>query len=176
MLRRVSAVLFEAPVNARIQVVVQSQNNNGVNGARFEYAGNILSREQILGLPGASFTVQNSRERLQAVVAFDGNAPGTARYDLLEVENGLTNQLGKFVLKSDQSSLIGFSIDPVPAAAVAAPAAFAAAGLTAAPPPPRPAPKKPAKPARKAKKPVRKAAKRTRKTAKKARGRVRKRR
>ena len=52
MLRRVNAALFEAPAGARIEVVAQSQNNNGVNDARFEYAGRILPRETIQGLPG----------------------------------------------------------------------------------------------------------------------------
>src|SRR6266498_4898908 len=37
MLRRINAALFEAPAGARIEIVAESQNNNGVTDARFEY-------------------------------------------------------------------------------------------------------------------------------------------
>lgn len=116
MLRRVNAAVFEAPVGARVEVVAESQSNNGVTDARFEYAGTVLPRDVILGLPGCSFTVESFSARLQAVVAFDDNAPGTARYDLFEVENGVLTSLGKFTLKSDGTPLIDFVIDPVEAA------------------------------------------------------------
>ncbi len=121
MLRRINAALFEAPAGARIEIVAESQNNNGVTDARFEYDGALLDREQILGLPGCSFTVAETHARLQAVVAFADSAPGTARYDLSEVENGVLSNLNKFTLKSDASPLIDFVIDPVEQA-VAAPA------------------------------------------------------
>src|SRR5262245_7476570 len=120
MLRRVNSAVFEAPAGARIQIVSESQSNNGVNDSRFEYAGTLLNRERILGLPGCSFTVDDSSGRLQAVVAFDDNAPGTARYDLFEIENGALRSLGKFTLKSDGSPLIDFVIDPVEVVARAA--------------------------------------------------------
>jgi hypothetical protein len=113
MLRRVNSALFEAPLGARIQVVAEAQSNNGVNDARFEYAGQILPRETILGLPGCSFTVAASSERLEAGVVFDSGAPGGARYDLFEVENGVKSNLKKFVRSSDGSILISFAIDPV---------------------------------------------------------------
>src|SRR6266498_1723287 len=113
MLRRINAALFEAPAGARIEIVAESQNNNGVTDARFEYDGALLDREQILGLPGCSFTVAETHARLQAVVAFADSAPGTARYDLSEVENGVLSNLNKFTLKSDASPLIDFVIDPV---------------------------------------------------------------
>ncbi len=74
MLRRVNAALFEAPPGALIRVVVEAQGNNGVNDARFEYGGQILPRETILGLPGCSFTVADFSERLEAVVVFDPGA------------------------------------------------------------------------------------------------------
>jgi hypothetical protein len=113
MLRRVNGALFEAPLGARIQVVAEAQSNNGVNDARFEYAGQILPRQTILGLPGCSFTVAASSERLEAGVVFDPGAPGAARYDLFEVENGVKSNLKKFVRSSDGSILISFAIDPV---------------------------------------------------------------
>jgi hypothetical protein len=119
MLRRINAAVFVAPAGATIEVVAQSQNNNGVNDARFEYAGTLLDREQILGLPGCSFTVGATHQRLQAIVAFDDNAPGTARYDLSEVENRVLSNLGKFTMKSDGSPLIDFVIDPIEPAAAA---------------------------------------------------------
>lgn len=162
MLRRINAALFEAPAGARIQVVAGSQNNSGVNDARFEYAGQILSRETILGLPGCSFTVQGSSARLQAVVVFANDAPGSARYDLAEIENGVQSSLGKFTLKSDASPLIDFAIDPI-----AIPATAAAPRMV------RPAAKKaPRKTARKAARETvarkKTARKTTTKTAKKA--------
>ena len=128
MLRRVNAALFEAPAGARIEVVAESQNNNGVNDARFEYAGRILAREIIQGLPGCSFIVEEAIAQLQAVVAFADTAPDIARYDLAEVENGVKSNLGKFTMKSDGSPLISFAIDPI---AVAARAPVRAAGKTA---------------------------------------------
>jgi hypothetical protein len=117
MLRRVNAALFEAPAGARIEVVAQSQNNDGVNDARFEYAGTILPRENINGLPGCSFKVEGVTEQLQAVVAFADTASDSARYDLAEVENGVKTNLGKFTLKSDGSPLISFAIEPIMIAA-----------------------------------------------------------
>jgi hypothetical protein len=113
MLRRVNAALFEAPPGALIRVVAEAQGNNGVNDARFEYAGQILLRETILGLPGCSFTVADSSERLEAVVVFDPGAPGSARYDLFEVENGVKNDLQKSTRHSDSTPLISFTTDPV---------------------------------------------------------------
>lgn len=139
MLRRVNAALFEAPAGARIEVVADSRNNNGVADARFEYAGAVLPRQTIAGLPGCSFTVQGTSGRLQAVVVFDSAAPGNARYDLSEVENGVLSQLGKFTLKSDGSPLIDFTIDPV-AAALAMAAALPEPSALAAAPAPAPAP------------------------------------
>jgi hypothetical protein len=113
MLRRVNAALFEAPPGAVIQVVAEAQGNNGVDDARFEYAGQILPRETILGLPGCSFTVADFSERLEAVVVFDPAAPGSARYDLFEVENGVKLALQKSARHSDSAPLISFTIDPV---------------------------------------------------------------
>ena len=113
MLRRVNAALFEAPPGAVIQVVADAQGNNGVNDARFEYAGQILPRVTILGLPGCSFTVADFSERLEAVVVFDPAAPASARYDLFEVENGVKSDLQKSTKHSDSSPLISFTIDPI---------------------------------------------------------------
>jgi hypothetical protein len=118
MLRRVNAALFEAPAGARIQVVAESQGNNGVNDARFEYATELLPRETILGLPGCSFRVADSSEGLEAVVVFDPGAPGSARYDLFEVENGVKSDLGKSTTASQSAPLISFTIDPVAVAVV----------------------------------------------------------
>lgn len=115
MLRRVNPALFEAPRGARVQVVVESQGNNGVNDATFEYGGDRLPRETILGLPGCSFTVAGAR-RLEAGVVFDPGAPGSARYDMFEVENGVRSDLNKSVEHSRSAPLIAFTIDPVAAA------------------------------------------------------------
>ena len=113
MLLRVNAALFESPPGAVIQVVAEAQGNNGVNDARFEYARQILPRATILGLPGCSFTVADVSERLEAVVVFDPAAPGSARYDLFEVENGVKSSLQKSTKHSDSTPLISFTIDPV---------------------------------------------------------------
>ena len=116
MLRRINAALFEAPPGARIQIVADAQGNNGVNDARFEYARQVLPRETILERPGCTFTVSNVTARLEAVVVFDPAAPAAARYDLFEVENGVTSTLQKFTRHSDSAPLIGFAIEPVPRA------------------------------------------------------------
>src|SRR5262245_12688472 len=116
MLRRVNATLFQAPAGARIELVAESRNNNGVNDARFEYADRILPRATIQGLPGCSFDVDGETAQLQAVVAFATTSPGTARYDLSEIENGVKSNLGKFTLNSD-GPLISFAIEPTPTAA-----------------------------------------------------------
>ena len=121
MLRRVNAALFEAPAGARIQLVAESQNNNGVNDARFEYANAILPREVIMGRPGCSFTVGAATEQLESVVAFSITAPGSARYDLFEVENGVLMNLGKSVRNSGGAPLIAFAIDPTVLAVPAGP-------------------------------------------------------
>lgn len=120
MLRRVNAALFQAPPGSEITIVAEAQGNNGVNEARFEYAGQILNGEPILGLPGCSFAVGDVRQFFEAIVVFDPGAPGEARYDLFEVENGVKSSLGKFVMASDPSALIGFTIEPMEVA-VAAP-------------------------------------------------------
>ena len=93
MLRRVGPNVFEAPGGARIQVVAESQGNNGVNDARFSYGGRLLPLESILGLPGCSFTVADASERLDAMVVFDANAAPSAHYRLFEVENGVLSAL-----------------------------------------------------------------------------------
>jgi hypothetical protein len=120
MLRRVNAALFQAPPGARIQVVAESQGNNGVNDARFEYAREVLRRETILGLPGCSFTVAGTDERLEAGVVFDPGAPGAARYDLFEVENGVKSDLRKSTKNSDSAPLISFTIEPAEVVVAAA--------------------------------------------------------
>jgi hypothetical protein len=175
MLRRVNSALFEAPPGARIQVVAEAQGNNGVNDARFEYAGQILPRETILGLPGCSFTVAGPGQRLEAGVVFDPGASGGARYDLFEVENSVKSNLNKSVRSSDGSLLISFAIDPV---AVAADAPMADAPPAVAPTKAarRPTARKAAakKAAKKKGRATKKTAKRTvRKTAKKTAGRRR---
>jgi hypothetical protein len=128
MLRRVDSALFEAPVGARIQVVAQSQDNNGVNEAHFAYAGRPLQTETFLGLPGCSFTVLGTVSRLQAVAIYGPNAPESARYDLFEVENGAMAHLGALNKDSESTASISFTIHPVlvgaaVTAAVARPAA-----------------------------------------------------
>ena len=179
MLRRVNSALFEAPPGARIQVVAEAQGNNGVNDARFEYARQMLPRETILGLPGCSFTVAGSSQRLEAGVVFDPGASGAARYDLFEVENGVTSNLKKFVRQSDGSSLISFAIDPVLVAAGApmagAPPAGAPTRMARRPTARKAAVKKAAKKKRPARKTAaKKAARKTaRKTLRKTTGRRR---
>ena len=165
MLRRVNAALFEAPVGARIQLVVESRNNNGVNDARFEYADAILPRETIMGLPGCSFNVGAATEQLESVVAFSTTAPGSARYDLFEVENGVKLNLGKSARNSGGAPLIAFAIDPtvlvVPGGGIIAAQPPPPAGTTAR----RMAPKKKTAKRKTAKKKT--AKKKTRKTARK---------
>jgi hypothetical protein len=132
MLRRVNAALFEAPSGARIQIVAESQGNNGVNAARFQFGTDVLPAETILGQPGCTFDFGGVRDLFEAVVVFDPTAPLSARYDLFEVENGVTIPLGKFTRNSDSAPLIGFTIRP------AAVAVAAGAGAASSPAPKRP--------------------------------------
>ena len=127
MLRRVNSALYEAPSGAQIQIVVESQDNNGVEDARFQYGSDVLPREIILGLPGCSFTVDSSRKRFEAMVVFDPGAAGSARYDMFEVENGVKSALGKSVTNSSSAPLMAFAIDPVAVRAAVAPIGMAAA-------------------------------------------------
>jgi hypothetical protein len=129
MLRRFNSALYEAPPGAQIQIVVEGQDNNGVEDARFQYGSDVLPREIILGLPGCSFTVDSSRKRLEAVVVFDPGAAGSARYDMFEVESGVKSALGKSVTNSSSAPLMAFAVDPVAALAAAAPIGMAAAGF-----------------------------------------------
>ena len=133
MLRRVTSDRYEADEGDRIQIVTKAQNNNGVNDARFEYDSNVLPRETIQGLPGASFTVAKGRKRFQAVVAFDAGAKAGARYDVFEVDEvgGLTD-LRQHVSKIDSSPLVGFAVEGV---SVAVPVGAGPIGMAAARPP-----------------------------------------
>jgi hypothetical protein len=149
MLRRVNATVFAAPAGARIQVITESQNNNAVHEARFEYGNRVLDAERILDRPGCSITVADDSELLDVTVIFDPSAPAGAQYDLFEVENGVKSALGKFTKKSDGPT-INFAIDPtlVPVGAsrdLAFPSAAAPKAARAAKP-------KPKKAARRAKK------------------------
>jgi hypothetical protein len=118
MLRRITFDRYEADLGEHVEIVAQSQSNNGVNDARFEYANNALPRLAIQGLPGASFTVLPGRNRVQAVVAFDPAAGAAARYDLFELNRagGLTD-LRQHVSKIDSAPLVGFAVEGVPAGA-----------------------------------------------------------
>ena len=149
MLRRVNATVFAAPAGARIQVIAESQNNNGVHEARFEYGNRVLDAKTILDRPGCSITVADDSELLDVTVIFDPSAPAAARYDLFEVENGVKSALGKFTKNSDGPT-INFAIDPtlVPVGA-SRDRAFPSA---AAPKATRGAKPKPEKAARRAKK------------------------
>jgi hypothetical protein len=135
MLRRITFDRYEADLGDQIELVAQSQSNNGVNDARFEYANKVLPRLAIQGLPGATFTVQPGRNRVQAVVAFAPGAGAAARYDLFELDSvgGLTD-LRQHVSKMDSAPLVGFAVEGVPVAA-AVTRGMPAAGRTVSPPP-----------------------------------------
>jgi hypothetical protein len=113
MLRKVNSALFEGPPGVQIQVVVESRGNNDVHDARFEYAFSQLPTETILGLPGCSFMIDGTPQILQAEVVFDSGTPGSARYDMFEVENGVKNNLEVPVKHSQAEPKIAFTIDPV---------------------------------------------------------------
>jgi hypothetical protein len=121
MLRRITFDRYEGDLGDQIALVAQSQGNNGVNDARFEYANAVLPRQVIQGRPGATFVVLPGRNRVQAVVAFDPAASAAARYDLFEVDSvgGLTD-LRQHVAKIDAAPLVGFAVEGVPVAATAA--------------------------------------------------------
>jgi hypothetical protein len=166
MLRRVNATVFAAPAGARIQLIAESQNNNGVHEARFEYGNRVLDAERILDRPGCSITVADDSELLDVTVIFDPGAPAGAQYDLFEVENGVKSALGKFTKRTDGPT-INFAIDPtlVPVGAsrdLAFPSAAAPKAARAA----KPKPKKAARRAKKAAAPRRRVKGSKAKTAK----------
>jgi hypothetical protein len=115
MLKRVNAGLFEGRAGEQVQIVCRSQNNNGVNDARFEYDEVVLPRETLAGLPGCTFTLRRSIRRFEAMVGFEQSAGDSARYDLFEIdESGGQIDLQEFVRKIDSSPLIDFAIDGLP--------------------------------------------------------------
>jgi hypothetical protein len=121
MLKRVTGALFEGPADSQVQLVVQSQNNNGVESGRFEYDSVILPAETIQGHPGCTFTVLPSIRQFETMVVFDPASPPAARYDLFEVNSagGLT-ALGESVTNAASTPAIGFGIDGVGVPVVAA--------------------------------------------------------
>jgi hypothetical protein len=165
MLRHIVGDRFEADNGDQIQIVTRSQNNNGINDARFEYAGATLPRQTIQGQPGCTFTVRDGRKQFQAVVMFDGAATTSARYDLFEVDEvGGFVDLDRHVTKANSSPLVGLAVEGV--------AAEAAAAVRRAAPPPAAARKHAAKKAARkrrtsGKKTARKAATRSTTTARK---------
>src|SRR4051812_49658480 len=109
MLRRITFDRYEADLGDQIEIVAQSQSNNGVNDARFEYANNALPRLAIQGLPGASFTVLPGRNRVQAVVAFDPAAGAAAPHDPFELGSaGGGTALRPHGSKNDPAPPFGF--------------------------------------------------------------------
>lgn len=122
MLRRVTSLTYKAPVGARIQIVAESQDNEDFHDARFEFDLQVLDPETVLDRPGCTFTFEDTA-RLQAFVTFQDGAPGTARYDLFEVENGVKRSLEKFVRKSQSAPQLAFTIEPEEEAVAAAAAA-----------------------------------------------------
>lgn len=166
MLRRVNATVFAAPAGARIQIIAESRNNNGVHEARFEYGNRMLDAERILDRPGCSITVEDDSQLVDATVIFDASAPAGAQYDLFEVENGVKSALGKFTRKSDGPT-INFAIDPtlVPVGA-SRDLAFRSAAAPRAARTAKPAPKKGARRAKKAASPKRHVKRAKAKTAK----------
>jgi hypothetical protein len=118
MLKRVTSGRYEGNEGDVVTIVTQSQGNNGVNDARFQYAGNVLPRAASSGLPAGTFTVQRGRAQFEAVVAFDPTADNSARYDVFEVDStgGLTD-LREHLTKLDGSPLLAFAVDGVPVVA-----------------------------------------------------------
>jgi len=163
MLRRVNAGLFEAPAGAHIQLLVEAQGNNGVEEASFQYGTEVLDPLTVDGAPGCEFDVSGDRDVLEIGVVFDPAAPGSARYDVFEFENGVRSSLNLFVKNSDSAPLLFFTIDPVGVLAGAGAVPRGAArdgGARSMPPPPPPPPPPARKMAAKKRAPKRAAAKR----------------
>jgi hypothetical protein len=119
MLKRVTGALYEEDEDASVSLAVQSQNNNGVERATFDYDAGVLPPGPIQGHPGCTFDVLSNIHQFRTHVVFDPGAPSTARYELFQVNSaGALVPVGKSVTKAASTALIGFGIDGV---AVAAP-------------------------------------------------------
>jgi hypothetical protein len=119
MLKKVTGALFEEDEDASVSLAVQSQNNNGVESATFDYDSGVLPAGPIQGHPGCTFDVLSDIHQFRTLVVFDPGAPSTARYDLFQVNSaGTLVPVGKSVTNAASTPLIGFGIDGV---AVAAP-------------------------------------------------------
>jgi hypothetical protein len=132
MLKRVTGALYEEDEDASVSLAVQSQNNNGVESATFDYDAGVLPTGPIQGHPGCTFDVLSDIHQFRTLVVFDPGAPSTARYDLFQVNSaGALVPVGKSVTKAASAPLIGFGIDGVTVAApvgVGAPAGGRPAG------------------------------------------------
>jgi hypothetical protein len=114
MLKRVTSALFEEDEDASVSLAVQSQNNNGVERATFDYDAGVLPAGPIQGHPGCTFDVLSDIHQFRTFVFFDPGAPSTARYDLFQVNSaGALVPVGKSVTKAASTPLIGFGIDGV---------------------------------------------------------------
>jgi hypothetical protein len=130
MLIRVAPRLFQTNTGETVTIAAVARDNNGFEGATFQYAGVILQGLQVQNHPACQFIVAHGVDTFAAMLLFDLGSPN-AVYDLFEVDAA-----GNFLALVDAPASAGrftqFQIDGRPVASFAA-AARAAAAVAARP-------------------------------------------
>jgi hypothetical protein len=118
MLIRVAPRFFQASTGDTVTITAVARNNNGFEGATYQYAGVVLAGTQVQGHPACQFTIAHGVDTLTALLLFDPTAPG-AVYDVFEVDAA-----GNFLPLVDGPASAGrltqFQIDGLPVASPAA--------------------------------------------------------
>jgi hypothetical protein len=119
MLIRVAPRFFQADTGDTVTIAAVAQNNNGSEGATFQYGGVILGALTVQNHPACQFVVVHGVDTFAAMMLFDVTAP-SASYDFFEVDAA-----GNFLpLQVNAPAAAGmftqFQIDGKPVAALAA--------------------------------------------------------
>ena len=85
MLIRIAPRFFQASTGDTVTIAAVAQDNNGFEGATFQYAGVILNGTQVQNHPACQFLVVHGVDTFAAMLLFDQASPN-ASYDLFEVD------------------------------------------------------------------------------------------
>jgi hypothetical protein len=85
MLIRVAPRFFQADTGDTVTIAAVAQNNNGSEGATFQYGGAPLADLTVGAHPACEFVVQHNVKTLSVMLLFDPTSPN-ASYDLFEVD------------------------------------------------------------------------------------------
>jgi hypothetical protein len=118
MLIRVAPRFFQASTGDTVTIAAVARNNNGFEGATYQYAGVVLTGTQVQGHPACQFTIAHGVDTLTALLLFDPTAPA-AVYDVFEVD-AAGNFLPLVDAPASAGRLTQFQIDGLPVASPAA--------------------------------------------------------